>query len=185
MNQVLSHYYQRSPRYILLPQENCLVRIAGPKQTPWEEGTEIKNISMTGLCFTAPNILEPQTGECVKIQFEIPGSQTMACHAIVSRIEKIDPETLLVAIEFESLNQVQRKNLFKGLKGKQFKDEGMTIDTDPIPKIPKWMYISFFVSLTLSLFLSAYLLFSLLHFLSDPLWIDKLTSIFQFLLKLW
>jgi hypothetical protein len=177
MNQILSLYHQRSPRYILLPQENCLVRIAGPKQTPWEEGTEIKNISTTGLCFTAPEILAPTNGELIKIQFNVLGAQTMACHGKVIRVEKVDPETLLVGLEFESLSEVQRRNLFRGLKGKKFQDETSTIDYGPTPKVPSWMYLLFFVSVTLSLYLSAYLLFSLFHFLSDPLWMDKLTRI--------
>ncbi len=184
MNQALSHYHQRSPRYILLPQENCLIRIAGPKQVPWEEGTEIKNISATGLCFTAPEVLIPKNGELIKIQFEVPGSQTMACYGKVTRVEKISRDALLVGIEFEALTDLQRKNLFRGLKGKKFQDEGVVTDSHPVAKeIPRWMYALFFVSVTLSLYLSAYLLFSLYHFLSNPLWLDKINQLLQFIFK--
>jgi hypothetical protein len=177
MTQVHSLYHQRSPRYILLPQENCLIHIAGPKQVPWEEGTEIKNISSTGLCFTAPEILAPKHGEYIKIQLDIPGSQVMACHGKVSRVEKIDSDTLLVGIEFEALSEFQRRNLFRGLKGKKFQDDVSTMEMGEVKKVPRWMYGLFLISVTLSLYLSAYLLFALFHFLSNPQWIDKITQI--------
>lgn len=179
MNQVHSLYHQRAPRYILLPQENCLIHIAGPKQIPWEEGTEIRNISSTGLCFTAPEILAPKNGEYIKIQLDLPGSQVMACHARVSRIEKIDKETLLIGIEFEALSDFQRRNLFRGLKGKKFQDQVSSVDVAEVQKFPRWMYVLFLISVTLSLYLSAYLLFALFHFLSNPLWLDKITRIFK------
>jgi len=182
MNQTLAYYHQRSPRYILLPQENCLVRIAGPKQLPWEEGTEIKNISATGLSFTAPDILAPQNGELVKIQFEVPGAQMMACHARVVRVATVGKDQLLVGIEFEALTDSQRRNLFRGLKGKKFIDEGTPLELDSASKIPKGMYFLFILSVVLSLYLSAYLLFSLFHFLSDPHWIDKISYAIKFLL---
>jgi hypothetical protein len=35
----LARYHGRSPRYILNTEDESLVRVAGPKQIPWEEGT--------------------------------------------------------------------------------------------------------------------------------------------------
>ncbi|RYZ81252.1 MAG: PilZ domain-containing protein, partial [Proteobacteria bacterium] len=74
MNQNLARFHARSPRYILNTQDDSLIRVAGPRQVPWEEGTEIKNVSLTGLAFTAPGDLCPILGEIIKIQFLIPGA---------------------------------------------------------------------------------------------------------------
>jgi len=76
----LARYHGRSPRYILSTEDDSLIRVAGPKQTPWEEGTEIRNVSLTGLAFTAPDDLCPLLGEVIKIQFTPPGSKQMACY---------------------------------------------------------------------------------------------------------
>lgn len=38
----LAKYHGRSPRYILDTEDESLVRVAGPQQVPWEEGTAIK-----------------------------------------------------------------------------------------------------------------------------------------------
>jgi hypothetical protein len=78
MTQTLAKYQSRYQRYILQPDDNTLIRVAGPHQTPWEEATEIQNISLTGLAFTAPAELCPLIGEIVKIQFEVPGSAQTA-----------------------------------------------------------------------------------------------------------
>jgi hypothetical protein len=179
MNEVLSQYYQRSPRYILLPQDLCLIRVAGPKQTPWEEGTEIRNISRTGLCFTAPDILLPRHGEYIRVQFDVPGAQAMACHAKVTRIEKIAEDLSLVAIEFDSLSPAQQWNISRGLKRKRPNEQSSVIDVRSQRDFPKWLEGIFFVSVGFSLFFSAFLLFSIFKFLADPYWMDKVTSVFE------
>lgn len=177
MNEILSQYYQRSPRYILIPQDECLIRVAGPKQTPWEEGTEILNISNTGLCFTAPEILLPRHGEYIRVQFDVPGSQQMACHAKVVRIERLNPEMSLVGIEFESLNPSQQWNLSRGLKKKRVKEP--VIEVTPGVAMPQWLEYVFYGSVSVSLFFSAFLLFVIYRYLSDPFWMDKLMLILQ------
>ncbi len=176
MNEVLSQYYQRSPRYILLPNDLCLIRVAGPKQTPWEEGTEIHNISNTGLAFTAPDILLPKHGEYIRVQFDVPGSKQMACHARVVRIERTGPDISLVGIEFESLNPAQQWNISKGLKEKRVDENASVIDVNPNRKLPPWIEYLFYGSVGFSLFFSAFLLFSIFKFLADPFWMDKLTA---------
>lgn len=177
MNEVLSQYFQRSPRYILLPNDLCLIRVAGPKQTPWEEGTEIHNISSTGLAFTAPDILLPRQGEYIRVQFDVPGSQQMACHARVVRIEKTGTDMSLVGIEFESLNPTQEWNLSKGLKKKRIDENASVIDLNPNGKIPTWLEYLFYGSVGFSLFFSAFLMFSIFKFLVDPFWMDRVTNI--------
>lgn len=97
------------------------MRVAGPKQIPWEEGTEIKNVSLTGLAFTAPDDLCPLLGEVVKIQFTPPGSRQMACYGIVTRLENISESRMLVGIHFYKLEMQQRIVLAQGL-ARKFKE---------------------------------------------------------------
>lgn len=122
MDGPLARYIARSPRYILQAQDNTLIRVAGPHQTPWEEGTEIKNVSLSGLCFTAANDFCPDTGELIKIQFEAPGATQMACFATVSRIEE-GPTTSLIAVRFVKMDLTQRLYLHQSL-GKKLKEQG-------------------------------------------------------------
>lgn len=110
----LARYVARSPRYILQPEDNTLIRVAGPQQTPWEEGTEIQNVSLSGLAFTAPHDLCPVIGEIIKIQFEAPGKSQMACFGLVSRLERRGQQTL-VAVKFLKLEFAQRVFLAQSL----------------------------------------------------------------------
>jgi hypothetical protein len=114
----LAQYLARSPRYILQPHDNTLIRVAGPHQIPWEEGTEIHNVSLSGLAFTAPADLCPMIGETIKIQFEAPGRQEMACAALVVRLQKSGRSTMLVAVKFIRLEMAQRLLLAQALAKK-------------------------------------------------------------------
>ncbi len=118
MNQSLAKYHSRSPRYILQPQDNTLIRVAGPRQIPWEEGTEIQNISLSGLAFTAPNELCPVVGEFIKIEFTVPGKPQMACHGLVIRLEPHGKSEMLVGIQFQQLEMPHRIVLLQGLAQK-------------------------------------------------------------------
>ncbi len=120
MNQSLAKYHARAPRYILNTDDDYLIRVAGPRQIPWEEGTEIRNVSLTGLAFTAADDLCPILGEVIKIQFSIPGGRQMACHAVVTRLES-DPRNLkqmLVAVHFYKLEMAHRVILAQGISRK-------------------------------------------------------------------
>lgn len=118
MAQGLARYHGRSPRYILDTQDDSLIRVAGPRQMPWEEGTEVRNISLTGLAFTAPSDLCPLLGEVIKIQFEVPGAQPMACYAVVTRIDPLKQQKMLVGVHFYKLEMAQRIALAQGLSRK-------------------------------------------------------------------
>lgn len=118
MNQSLARFHARAPRYILNTNDNELIRVAGPKQTPWEENTEIKNVSLTGLAFTAPEDLSPQLGEVIKIQFLVPGGKQMACFAIVTRIEPEKTNFVLIGVHFYKLEMSHRIVLAQGLTRK-------------------------------------------------------------------
>ncbi|WP_295903338.1 PilZ domain-containing protein [uncultured Bdellovibrio sp.] len=126
----LARYHGRSPRYILNTEDDSLVRVAGPKQVPWEEGTEIKNVSLTGLAFTAPDDLCPLLGEVIKIQFTPPGSKQMACYGIVTRLENISESRTLVGVHFYKLEMSQRIVLAQGLarKFKETQERGQIDD---------------------------------------------------------
>jgi len=124
MTHSLAKYHARSPRYILNTHDDCLVRVAGPQQIPWEEETEIKNVSLTGLAFTAPEDLCPVLGEVIKVQFVVPGAQQMACHAIVTRLEPDRTHTILVAVHFYKLEMAHRIVLAQGLARKIKNEEG-------------------------------------------------------------
>jgi PilZ domain len=114
----LARYHARSPRYILDTEDNHLVRLSGAERLSWEEKTELRNISLTGLSFSAPRDLSPQLGEIIKIQFAVPGSQMMACYAIVIRIDLINDFENEIAVHFYKLDRVQRINLVQGLAQK-------------------------------------------------------------------
>ena len=122
----LARYHGRSPRYILDTEDESLIRVAGPKQVPWEEGTQIKNVSLTGLAFVAPDDLCPLLGEVIKIQFTPPGTKTMACYGIVTRLENIPAEKTLVGIHFYKMEMPHRIALAQGLarKLKEAQDRG-------------------------------------------------------------
>ena len=114
----LARYHARSPRYTLDTQDNHLVRFSGAERFSWEEKTELKNISLTGLSFVASSDLSPQLGEIIKIQFAVPGSETMACFAVVTRIEQTSDSENDIAVHFYKLDRVQRINLVQGLAQK-------------------------------------------------------------------
>lgn len=119
----LARYHSRSPRYILDTYDNNLIRLSGAEKLSWEEKTVIRNISLTGLSFTAPRDLSPQLGEIIKIQFQVPGSEMMACYALIIRIEVLNEFDNEIAIHFYKLDRVQRINLVQGLAEKMTADQ--------------------------------------------------------------
>ncbi len=130
----MARYHARSPRYILNTQDDSLIRLSGAEQHSWEENTELRDVSLTGLSFTAPQDLSPQIGEVIKIQFSVPGSEQMACYAIVIRIENINEFDNLIGVHFYKLDRNQRLNIVQGLspkirKNKNFQSESSEKDT--------------------------------------------------------
>jgi len=118
MSGSLARYHARSPRYTLNTQDNSLVRFSGAERFSWEEKTELMNVSLTGLSFTAPQDLSPQIGEIIKIQFEVPGAEMMACYAIVTRVAEYNSFENEIAVHFYKLDRIQRINLVQGLAQK-------------------------------------------------------------------
>lgn len=114
----LAKYHGRAPRYVLNTEDNNLIRYSGSERWTWEEKTEIRNVSLTGLSFIAPSDLSPMIGEIIKIQFVIPGSKQMACYAIVIRIDADSEFENSIAVHFYKLDRLQRINLLQGLAEK-------------------------------------------------------------------
>ncbi len=123
MTTSLARYHARAPRYILDTEDNSLIRLSGAEQLAWEENTELRDVSLTGLSFTAPQDLSPQIGEVIKIQFSVPGSQQMACFAVVIRIEKLGAFENLIGVHFYKLDRTQRLNIVQGLAQKVIKKD--------------------------------------------------------------
>lgn len=143
----LARYLARSPRYILQPADNTLIRFSGPHLAPWEEGTEIQNVSLSGLAFTAPPDLCPLLGEMIKIQFEAPGQSQMACFALVSRLDR-QGATTLVGVKFMQLEFPQRIYLAQALS-KQFKTQAQEKWNAKPWLIRKSLWISLWITLSL------------------------------------
>lgn len=123
MTQGLAKYHARAPRYILNTLDENLIRVAGPSQVPWEEGTRIINVSLTGLAFTAPEDLCPLLGEVIKIQFQAPGGKQTACFAIVTRLSETNSSNeMLVGVHFYKMEMAHRIALAQGISLK-FKDQ--------------------------------------------------------------
>ncbi len=136
MTTSLARYHARAPRYILDTEDNHLIRLSGAERRPWEENTEIRDISLTGLSFTASSDLSPQLGEIIKIQFSVPGSEQMACYAVVIRIDAIGEFENLIGVHFYKLDRVQRLNLVQGLAHKiQKRNENKVYERTPVQTV--------------------------------------------------
>ncbi len=98
--------------------------------------TEIRDISLTGLSFTAPSDLSPQLGEIIKIQFSVPGSEQMACYAVVIRIDGLNEYENLIGVHFYKLDRIQRLNLVQGLAHKiQKRNEEKEFERSPVQMV--------------------------------------------------
>lgn len=133
----LARYHGRQPRYVLDANDNNLIRYSGADRHSWEEKTELKNISLTGLSFSAPIDIKPQLGEIIRIQFQVPSAETMACHAIVTRIENINSYECEIAVHFYKLERLQRITLVQGLTIKNMHKSNLQNDKD-IQVFKKW-----------------------------------------------
>lgn len=172
----LSRYHSRSPRYILQPQDNTLIRVAGPRQAAWEEGTEIVNISMTGLAFTAPNELCPIVGEYIKIQFSIPGAKQMACFGLVTRLETLGRSEMLVGVQFQKLEMAHRMVLLQGLAQK-LKEQQQRKSKEELKKVPLRLLAKW--PAALAMFGSIFIWVALIYMAASYDWMQSLANLFN------
>ncbi len=157
MTHSLAKYHARSPRYILQPQDNTLIRVAGPRQIPWEEGTDIKNISLSGLAFTAPVELCPIVGEFIKIQFQVPDGNQMACHGLVTRLEPLGKTEMLVGIQFYKLEMAHRIALLQGLAQKLKEQQQKNRASESNHSLPAKLVKNWKAAIAMVFFLSGWL----------------------------
>ncbi len=157
MTHSLAKYHARSPRYILQPQDNTLIRVAGPRQIPWEEGTDIKNISLSGLAFTAPVELCPIVGEFIKIQFQVPDGNQMACYGLVTRLEPLGKTEMLVGIQFYKLEMAHRIALLQGLAQKLKEQQQKNRASESNHSLPAKLVKNWKAAIAMVFFLSGWL----------------------------
>ena len=120
-----------------------MIRVAGPRQVPWEEGTEIKNISLSGLAFTAHVELCPIVGEFIKIEFQVPppnANNQMACFGLVTRLEPSGKTEMLVGVQFYKLEMPHRIILLQGLAQKLKEQQKLKSDLEAASQI-SWLKI--------------------------------------------
>lgn len=152
MTQRLAKYHARLPRYTLNTEDDSLIRVAGPRQVPWEEGTEIRNVSLTGLAFTAPEDLCPLIGEVIRIQFQAPAARQMACHAIVTRLAQDRNGQMLVAVHFYKMDMAQRIILAQGLS-KRFREQLSRKGNEDLEEAPLIPHLGQILRMTFALWL--------------------------------
>jgi hypothetical protein len=138
MSLQLAKYVARAPRYVLQPQDDTFIRLGGPHQSPWEENTEILNLSLTGLSFVAPADLCPIVGEIIKIQFEIPNTGPLACLGLITRLDVINDHQMQVGLHFVKLDPLHKLELIQAL-AKKLKIR----PTSPSKKLTSKMLFSF------------------------------------------
>lgn len=153
-----------------------MIRVSGPRQAAWEEGTEIVNISMTGLAFTAPIDLCPIIGETIKIQFSIPGSKQMACFGLVTRLETLGRTEMLVGIQFIKLEMAHRVVLLQGLaqklKEQQHRKQKEELKKVPLRLLAKW-------PAAMAMFGSVLLWAAVIYWSANYDWLQSLAGLFS------
>ena len=124
MAYALKKYFARSQRYSFVTSDRKSIRFVRPQKSQGSgkqsfTSNTLVNVSETGLAFTADASLELELGEFLMVEFTVPGSQQMACHAKIVRLEEdFAPGQVLLGIQFKELLNSHKSNLAKGLKKK-------------------------------------------------------------------
>ena len=113
-------WFGRAPRYTLRPEDNQFVRFAKNSGRRKAFGTEILNISASGLAFSVHRDQLPRLGETITIEFEVPGKDQIACFGRVVRISEAHDEhgqwksfskSAVVAVQFVNLPRGHKKSI--------------------------------------------------------------------------
>lgn len=131
MGEKLRKFMQRSPRYILRPQDRNDMRFS-LQNTIGEGGIErtvMLNLSRTGVAFMVDRGHHPHLGEFVKVEIPIPGGEQIAWWGKVVRIEEYersiwsfrkDPfhesSRVIVGLKFDNLPEAHSRALQKGIE---------------------------------------------------------------------
>lgn len=119
----IEELYPRAPRYTLEFSDNHVVRFAHMPKGSKIMHTRIVNLSESGMAFLVPFLSAPEAGQMVKVEFNAPNCESMACFAKVMRVQihrayfkDAEPQEFkVIAVEFHQLHQKQRQLLSAGL----------------------------------------------------------------------
>lgn len=128
----LRKFVQRSPRYVLRPQDRKVMRFS-LENTHGEGGIEktlLLNLSETGIAFLVDAGFEPRVGDKIKVEIPIPSGDQIAWWARVVRVSEYggpswfsgrskfeeDSDKVVVALRFENLPTAHSRAIREGLR---------------------------------------------------------------------
>lgn len=119
----IEELYPRAPRYSIELGDNPVVRFAPLAKGSKIMHTRIVNISESGMAFLVPYLSAPQSGDTIKVEFNAPNCESMACFAKVMRVQihrayfkDAEPQEFkVIAVEFQQLHPKQRQMLSQAL----------------------------------------------------------------------
>lgn len=119
----LEELYPRAPRYTIQVSDNHIVRFAHQPRGSKAMHTRIIDLSESGMAFIVPVLSAPKLDENIKIEFNAPNCDPVACFAKVVRVQKHQSYNSvgqaqvfrLIAVEFQNLHNKQREQIAQGL----------------------------------------------------------------------
>lgn len=173
----LRRFVARSPRYVLRPSDNQMLRFAPKKVHDRSFSTRFVNISESGLAFLIDRESAPQIGEFIKIEFPVPGGEQIAWFAKVVRLEEFsstpwwserDTNTdigVVVGVQFHELPQGHRQAIRVHLQEKfheMVREQRLRVfhRVGAVWNEYGWQFILYLISAALT--------FGLLYWLSRP-----------------
>lgn len=117
----LKKYKTRPPRYDFRASDAKNIRFAKPDGKGAAQSfttNTLLDISQTGIAFIIDESISLKKGDSLMVEFTVPGSEKMACHASVVRVEDDPtfPSERIIGIQFKDLLPAHRSNLTQGLK---------------------------------------------------------------------
>ena len=143
--------YPRAPRYTVQVSDNHIVRFAMQPKGSKAMHTRIVNLSESGMAFIVPVMSAPKDDEMIKVEFNAPHCEPIACYAKVVRVQKHisynshgQPQVFrMIAVEFQGLLEPQRRQLAEGLS-QQFKKLRKNYEWEQFWLKLEWQVFSFF-----------------------------------------
>ena len=122
--------FPRAPRYEIEAGDDPVLRFAHKPKGSKPMHTRIVNLSESGMAFLVPFNSAPAEEQEIKLEFNAPNCPSIACFAIVRRVQihrtyngRREPQMFkLVAVEFKNLHPKQRQILSQGLT-EQFRNK--------------------------------------------------------------
>lgn len=127
MSSSANKFMDREPRYVLTESDSRFLCFISHRNRKRSYAVNFTNISTTGLAFVIEDVLAPDLGEFIKLEFTVPGYEQIACIGRVVRLEHYltpalnrpnAPSLVLVALVFENLSKAHQKALQFGLEKK-------------------------------------------------------------------